>query len=128
MSEAARLAAVAAVSVVCIVTVRRLTPEIGVVLAIAASALILFSAAKGASALLDGMEELAAEGGIQSGVITPVARTAGISLISRMAARLCTDAGESGVAAAVETAGVILALTALLPLVTAVMEAAERLL
>ena len=51
-----------------------------------------------------------------------VISTVAIALVARTTADLCRDAGESALAAAVETAGTVCALAAALPLLRTVME------
>lgn len=67
------------------------------------------------------MDVLAQRAGLSAAVLAPVLKTLGISILSRIAAELCRDAGESGLAAAVEVAGGACALLVCLPLFEAVL-------
>ena len=51
-----------------------------------------------------------------------------LSILTRLTAEVCKSAGESGVAAFVETAGTILALAVSLPLVGGVLKMMEGML
>ena len=52
----------------------------------------------------------------------------GIAVLTRISAEVCRDAGESGIAASVETAGAVLALWVALPLLRAVLDTVTGLL
>ena len=64
-------------------------------------------------ALADELGELI---GLSPAVLAPVLKTVGIAILTRIAAELCRDAGEGGIAAAAETAGAAAAVLAALPL------------
>ena len=55
-------------------------------------------------------------------------KTAGIAIVTRLAADFCKDAKEGGLASAVELGGTALALGAALPLMTAVLDVLSQLL
>ena len=61
-------------------------------------------------------------------VVAPVVKTTGIAILTRLAAELCRDAKESGIAAFVETAGAACALCAALPLLETVLDMVTGLL
>ena len=67
------------------------------------------------------MDTLADTAGLSPAVLAPVIKTAGIAIVTRIAAEVCRDAKESGVASFVETAGAMLALAVSLPLLEAVL-------
>ena len=123
-----RVAAAAIVSAICAMVVRRRCPEIGVVLALGAGALLLL----GCSGALEGLAafwaRLAALSGVAAGVIEPVAKVTGVALITRLAADFCRDAQEQALAGTVELAGAALALAAALPLFSGVLDLLDKLL
>ena len=120
MESVVRLAAAAVAAALCAVVVKQHAREVGAVLALAAGALLL-GAALGAieevRALADELGELI---GLSPAVLAPVLKTVGIAILTRIAAELCRDAGEGGIAAAAETAGAAAAVLAGLPLLRAV--------
>ena len=65
---------------------------------------------------------------ISSTLFLPLLKTAGIAVVTRIGADLCRDAGESAVASAVEMAGAMGALLAVLPLMQAAWEVLRSLL
>ena len=123
-----RLAAAAVAAALCAVVVKQHAREVGAVLALAAGALLL-GAALGAieevRALADELGELI---GLSPAVLAPVLKTVGIAILTRIAAELCRDAGEGGIAAAAETAGAAAAVLAALPLLRAVLSTITGLL
>lgn len=128
MESVVRLAAAAVAAALCAVVVKQRAREVGAVLALAAGALLL-GAALGAieevRALADELGELI---GLSPAVLAPVLKTVGIAILTRIAAELCRDAGEGGIAAAAETAGAAAAVLAALPLLRAVLSAITGLL
>ena len=121
MESVVRLAAAAVAAALCAVVVKQHAREVGAVLALAAGALLL-GAALGAieevRALADELVELI---GLSPAVLAPVLKTVGIAILTRIAAELCRDAGEGGIAAAAETAGAAAAVLTALPLLRAVL-------
>ena len=128
MESVVRLAAAAVAAALCAVVVKQHAREVGAVLALAAGALLL-GAALGAieevRALADELGELI---GLSPAVLAPVLKTVGIAILTRIAAELCRDAGEGGIAAAAETAGAAAAALAALPLLRAVLSTITGLL
>ena len=128
MESVVRLAAAAVAAALCAVVVKQHAREVGAVLALAAGALLL-GAALGAieevRALADELGELI---GLSPAVLGPVLKTVGIAILTRIAAELCRDAGEGGIAAAAETAGAAAAVLAALPLLRAVLSTITGLL
>ena len=128
MESVVRLAAAAVAAALCAVVVKQHAREVGVVLALAAGALLL-GAALGAieevRALADELGELI---GLSPAVLAPVLKTVGIAILTRIAAELCRDAGEGGIAAAAETAGAAAAVLTALPLLRAVLSTITGLL
>ena len=74
------------------------------------------------AAVLDMLEELAAAGGLPEGLFTPLVKTLGIALVSRLGGEICRDAGQGAMAAVLDTAGAFGAVLVSLPLVRAAWE------
>ncbi len=128
MADVLKIAAVAVTAALCITVVKKQALEIGVVLALAAGALILglcMGALEQVRALLDTLADTA---GLSPAVLAPVVKTAGIAVLTRIAAEVCRDAGEGGLAVFTETAGAVLALYVALPLLEAVLQTVVGLL
>ena len=120
MGAMAQLAAVGVTAVVLSAVLRKNTPELALLLALAAGLWMLAMAAEGMGAAVALMEELAEQAGLSEVLLEPVVKTVALSILTRLTAEICRSAGEGGVAAFVETAGAVLALLAALPLVRAV--------
>ena len=117
-----KLAALAVTAALCALVLRKQVPELAVVLVLAAGALLLGQAVEALSTVGGFAGTLARTAGLSPQVWRPVWKTAGIGLVAKLAAAVCKDAGEGGVAAFLETAGTALALLTVLPLARAVFD------
>ena len=122
MSGIIKVAAAAVAAAVCAVTVRKQAPELGMALVICAGAVILLYCSGALSSAMELMDKLTEAGGLSGQVAEPVIKTAGIAIVTRLAADFCRDAKEGGLASAVELAGTALALVTVLPLMSAVVD------
>ena len=120
MEAMAKLTAVGVTAVVLSAVLRKNTPELALLLALAAGLWMLALTASGLGAVVELMNELAEQAGLSEVLLEPVVKTVALSILTRLTAEICRSAGEGGVAAFVETAGTVLALLAALPLVRAV--------
>ncbi|NLL45197.1 MAG: stage III sporulation protein AD, partial [Clostridiales bacterium] len=64
--------------------------------------------------------ELVEAAGLSSAVVSPVVKTVGIGLITKLSSDICKDAGQNTAATVVESAGSIAAVTVALPLMKTV--------
>ena len=115
-----KVAAGAITAAVLGVVLRKNTPELALLLALAAGLWMVALVADGLGAVVALMEELTSLAGLSEELLEPVVKTVALSILTRLTAEVCTSAGEGGVAAFVETAGTVLALVVALPLVRAV--------
>lgn len=97
------------------------SPELALLLALAAVAAVLLFLAGALGGLLDFLREIGAASGLSEDLFIPLYKTAGIALVVKAGGSLCHDAGESALASAVETAGTVCALLVSLPLLRAVL-------
>ena len=128
METMAKLAAVGVTAVVLSAVLKKNTPELALLLALAAGLWMLAQAAAGLGAAVAQMRELAGQAGVSEVLLEPVLKTVALSILTKLTAEICRSAGEGGVAALVETAGAALALLAALPLVRAVAQLMGELL
>ncbi len=124
MEAMVKLAAVGVTAVILSAVLKKNTPELALLLALAAGLWMMSLAAGGLRAAVALMEELASQAGLPETLLEPVFKTVALSILTRLTAEICRSAGEGGVAAFVETAGTVFALLAALPL----MQAAARLM
>ncbi|MCD8335115.1 MAG: stage III sporulation AC/AD family protein [Clostridiales bacterium] len=123
-----QLAAGAIIGVVCLVTVRRQTGEIALLLGALICVGLLLAAAQGLSDILELVYTLAELAGVDNDLLTPLLKTVGIALVTGLAAQVCRDAGAGSVAMVLELCGGLCALYAALPLVQAVVALVSELL
>lgn len=128
METMAKLAAVGVTAVVLSAVLKKNTPELALLLALAAGLWMLAQAAAGLGAAVAMMRELAGQAGLPEVLLEPVVKAVALSILTKLTAEICKSAGEGGVAAFVETAGAALALLAALPLVRAVAQLMGELL
>ena len=128
MAAMAKLAAVGVTAVVLSAVLRKNTPELALLLALAAGLWMLALTASGLGAVVELMNELAEQAGLSEVLLEPVVKTVALSILTRLTVEICRSAGEGGVAAFVETAGAVLALLAALPLIRAVAQMMGELL
>lgn len=123
-----KIAAAAVTAALFGTVVRRGSPELTLLLTVTAGVWILTAVLDGLGAAAAMAERLAQLAQMDAAVAGPVLKTVVVALVTRITAELCRGAGEGGLAAFVETAGTILALTAALPLMAAVLTMLEELL
>lgn len=128
MSDVIKVAGAGMIAAVCAIVVRKQAPELAVLLSVCAGVLILAWCSGALQTIVGFMEKLVETGGLAPEVIAPVIKVTGIAVITRLSADFCRDAKEGALAAAVETAGSVIALTAVLPLMSAVLELLKELL
>ena len=100
------------------------TPELALLLAVAVCGAAALTAVRGVREVWAFLEDLLAA----VELFLPLLKTGGFAVVTRMGADLCGDAGESAVASAVEMAGAMGALLAVLPLMQAAWEVLRSLL
>ena len=128
MEAMAKLAAVGVTAVVLSAVLKKNTPELALLLAMAAGLWMLALVADGLRAVTEMLEELADQAGLSEALLEPVCKTVALSILTKLTVEICRSAGEGGVAAFVETAGSVLALLVALPLVRAVAQLMGELL
>lgn len=128
MEDMLKVAAVGVAAALCAVVVRKNVRELGLALALAAGAIILAFALGAVGSVRAFMERLGDLAGLSPAVLEPVMKTVGIALVTRLASEVCRDAGEGGIASAVEITGAVLALFVALPLLEAVLDTVTGLL
>jgi stage III sporulation protein AD len=120
MAGLVQIAAVGLTAAVLCVVLRKNTPELALLLGLFAGLWMLIGVAGGLAAAVALMEELADQAGLSEELLEPVVKTVALSILTKLTAEVCRSVGERGIAAFVETAGMVLALVVALPLVRAV--------
>ncbi|HWS43260.1 MAG TPA: SpoIIIAC/SpoIIIAD family protein [Pseudoflavonifractor sp.] len=122
MTDILKLAAIAIISAICAVVVKKNVQELGLVLALTAGVLLLSYALGAIESARDLLDMLADTAGLEPAVLAPVIKTVGIAIVTHVSAEVCRDAKEGGIASFLETAGAACALFVALPLVRAVLD------
>ena len=123
-----RAAAAAVIGSILALLLRKYTPELSLTVTILAGVIIVWLAAAVASRISDLLREIAEKGGIDAVYLSPVLKCIGIGMITHLAAQVCRDAGENGIASKVEMAGKIFIFYAALPVFTSLIRMLQMLL
>jgi len=116
------LAAAGMAAALCGVVVRQKSPELSILLVLTACVLLLWNTLPFFETIRTLLEELTALGDLSPVLLRPMVKTVGLSLVTRLSASLCRDAGEGGIAAFLEVAGGGAAVVAALPLLEMVLD------
>ena len=111
-----RAAVVCVLAALLALLLKKGTPETALALTAGAAALVFLLLAGQMEELMDLLREMEAGTGLDRELLTPLYKTIGIALVVRIGSGLCRDAGESALAAALETVGTVCALLAAAPL------------
>ena len=122
MEQVIQVTGLCVVGALLALVVKRGSPETALLLAAAAAVVVALALAGVVGDLLAFLEGLAEASGVPPGLFAPLYKTIGIALVVQVGGNLCRDAGESALAAVVETAGTLCALLAALPLLRAVLD------
>lgn len=123
-----KIAAAGIIAALCAAMVKRSEREIGLVLGLGAVGIILTVGMSAFSDVLELIGELGEAAELSPAVAAPVIKTVGVAILTQISAAFCRDAGEGGIASAVELGGTALALSLTLPLLRAVLSTLLELL
>ena len=110
-----KMAGLSVFAAVAAVILRRLRPEMGMAVSLAAGIMLLALAAPLLSEVVGGLFALAKQGGVGDTYLQQLLKIAGISLLTDFAAQTCRDAGEDGLAMKTELAGRVMLISLALP-------------
>lgn len=117
-----QLGGLAITAALCALLVKARAQEIGVLLGLVACALLLLAILPAMQEITGMLRSMAEMAGLSEAIVEPVFQTVGIAIVTKLAAELCRDAKESGIATFVELAGAVAALLLALPLLRLVLE------
>ena len=117
--QAAALAVLAAFAAL---LVRRSGGEFALLISIAAGTALVTLCVGYLASIFSTLDELRQTAGLNRAVTAPLLKAVGIALVSKLAAGICTQAGEGALAAFVELCGTVLSVFVCIPLLQAVME------
>lgn len=122
------LGALAITATLCAVIVKQKSPEIGMTLALTACVLLLCKTLPALEEIRNMMDNMAELAGISDAILTPVLKTVGLAIVTKLSAELCRDAKENGIAAFIEIAGGAAAALVAIPLLRMVLQLVTGLL
>ena len=117
-----QIGAIAITAALCAVVLRQKTPDIGTALSLVACVLLLFCTIPAFQEIRQALEEMADTAGISEVILVPVIKTVGIAIVTKLAAEVCRDAKENGIASFVELAGAAAAILLAIPLLNMVLQ------
>lgn len=117
-----KAAAIGVVSALVGLAIKKSNPEISLLLAMAASAAVLTLALTMLSELRETLRMVMDFTSLQQTLVLPVLKCVAVGIVARLSADLCKDAGQSGLASAVELCGAAAALCISLPLVNTLLQ------
>ena len=112
-----KCAALAVFSAVAALLIRRVNPELSLLIGASAAIVILLSALALFREVLDAAKETERIFGSRLIEARPILKCLGIAVTTRLGADLCRDASQSALAAAMETAGTLCAAAAAMPMI-----------
>lgn len=128
MNAWVRLFALALCTTVLTLTVRKQTPELGLLLTLSGCVAAAVLIVPWLTDLLSLIGELGEKAGLESEILEPMWKVIGIGLLTQIASSVCTDAGQTSLSKLMELGGGLLALCAAGPLLRAMLALIEELL
>lgn len=123
-----QISAAALAGTLCLVTLKSQNSAFTMLVAIVTCGVILLGVASLLRDLLTFLRQLAALAEVDTALLTPVLKTAGIAAVTGLTAQISRDSGSGSIAMAVELCGTVCALYAALPLLEAVLGLLSELL
>ena len=104
------------------VLLKKENPQIAMLTAAATGILIFLMLCSPLGELISLLRETAEQAGVGEGYFSIVLKVIGIAYLTQFGAQLCSDAGESAIAAKIELAGKVLMMAAAAPVLTGLLE------
>ena len=128
MTQLMRVAAAAVAGSALGLVVKKNNPESSLLISVALSIFALFLSFEVLYAVLEFLRQIAAAAGISTETLGVILKTAGISIVTKLAADMCKEAGQQGAASGVEFMGAVTAIYVALPLFRTVFDIINSLL
>lgn len=123
-----KAAVLAIVSACLTLVVRKTSPELALLLSLAACLALVYLLVQLLTPVLEFIESLRQTAGLSEAVLAPLLKTVAIGLVAKIAATVCADAGQSAAGGFVELCGTVAALYTALPLLQAVLDLLQTLM
>ena len=118
-----KIACIGIIGVFLSMTVREYKPEIGVLTALSTAFLLILYTVPKLSGIIDGVNNLAKTGVIDSFYIKSTVKIIGIAYVTEFASELAKDANEVLLSKKLELAGKITIIAIMMPIITALISA-----
>lgn len=128
MSAAVKIAAAAIFCTLAALTIKKSNGEMALLLECAACVWAVFALVRLLNPVLDTITDMKALAGLSDAVVAPVIKCTAIGIVTRIAADICRDGGQAALCSAVETAGAVCAVCAVMPLVSMLLSVVEEIL
>lgn len=106
----------------CSLLLKKSYPQFALCVALITGIILLFWICTPLGELLQQLQEIATQAGVQDGYFAIVLKVIGIAYLSQFGAQLCSDAGESAIAAKIELAGKVLIMAVAAPILSALLQ------
>lgn len=116
-----KLSGLAVLSAMLALILRRLRPEMGLAVTMAAGAILSVMLLPALESAVARVSAIARSGGVPDGYMTQLLKVGGVSLLTDFAAQTCRDAGEDGLALRVELGGRVTLIALALPFMEALL-------
>ncbi|MCR4419665.1 MAG: stage III sporulation protein AD [Clostridia bacterium] len=126
--QVAQIVGLALIAAVLLVVVRQQRPELGLLLSVAAGAVIFLLVLEQVGRVTEVLERLASAARVDRLYLGTLLKIIGVSYLAEFGAQVCRDAGEQAVASRVEMAAKVIIVVLALPIVVAVVDTVMRLL
>lgn len=127
MDTTLRIVAVCLMGALLASLLKKTSPHMALLLALAVCVAVLFALVRGLEDILSLLRELLEWGGLSMELFVPLLKTVAIAIVTRTGGALCRDAGEGAMAGLVEMAGAFSAIAVSLPLFRAAWQMLEGL-
>ena len=121
MADFARLAAVCVLGSVLALTVRKQSPELALLTALAAGTLVLAGTLRYLETVVEFWNDLVRSCNLPLDAAQPLLKTVIIAILTQISAQLCRDSGEGALAAKLELGGSAACIVLMLPLLSGVL-------
>ena len=112
-----KVIAVGIVTVVCVIILKQIKPELSIFAVVAGSLVILFMILNAVGTVLEEYKSIINKTGLNSGIFLSVLKIIGVGYLVEFAGDICTDAGVGSISQKILLAGKFLILIMCLPII-----------